>query len=152
MRNRGRRSSLPKSGIVVWAFGVGTELQHPARHVNCAFDLAAGSQLRRVTNVDNDNIALAHPVSEIGGLNPRHGGEPDKNSPLGYCEIGHWKLNVRGELVLRNEDGALLRECRLEGNQDPAAMAAKLLRAWWMADRKSDFGRVLRYQPDDWMA
>jgi hypothetical protein len=31
-------------------------------------------------------------------------------------------------------------------------MAAKLLRAWWMADRKSDFGRVLRYQPDDWMA
>jgi hypothetical protein len=59
---------------VVWAFGVGTELQHAARHVNCAFDLAAGSQLRRVTNVDNDNIALAHPVSEIGGLNPRHGG------------------------------------------------------------------------------
>ena len=53
-------------------FGVGTELQHAARHVNCAFDLAAGS-LRRVTNVDNDNIALAHPVSEIGGLNPRHG-------------------------------------------------------------------------------
>jgi hypothetical protein len=30
----------------------------------------------------------------------------------------------RGELVLRNEDGALLRECRVEGNQDPAAMAA----------------------------
>src|SRR5207253_11406134 len=53
---------------------VGTELQHAAGHVNCAFDLAAGSQLRRVTNVDNDNIALAHPVSEIGGLNPRHGG------------------------------------------------------------------------------
>src|SRR6266481_3184944 len=65
---------LPKSRIVVWAFGVGTELQHAARHVNCAFDLAAGSQLRRVTNVDNDNIALAHPVSEIGGLNPRHDG------------------------------------------------------------------------------
>jgi len=55
-------------------FRVGTELQHAARHVNCAFDLVAGSQLRRVTNVDNDNIALAHPVSEIGGLNPRHGG------------------------------------------------------------------------------
>jgi hypothetical protein len=36
-------------------------------------------------------------------------GPPDKNSPLGYCEIGHWKLNVRGELILRNEDGALLR-------------------------------------------
>src|ERR1700738_2074743 len=36
---------LAKSGIVVWAFGVGTELQHAARHVNCAFDLPAGGKL-----------------------------------------------------------------------------------------------------------
>jgi len=70
-------------------------------------------------------------------------GEPDKNRPLGYCEIGHWTLNARGELVVRNEDGKLLREHRLEPGQDPGAMAAKLLRAWWSADRKSDFGRVL---------
>ena len=54
--------------------------------------------------------------------------------------------------MLRNESGTLLREHRLEHGQDPAAVAAKLLRAWWMADRKSDFGRVLRYQSDDWMA
>ena len=53
---------------------------------------------------------------------------------------------------MRNEDGAVLRECRLEGNQDPAAMALKLLRAWWTASRESDFGRVLRYSSDDWMA
>jgi hypothetical protein len=79
-------------------------------------------------------------------------GEPDKNRPLGYCEIGHWTLNARGELVVRNEDGKLLREHRLEPGQDPGAMAAKLLRAWWSADRKSDFGRVLRYGSDDWMA
>src|SRR5258707_2275348 len=82
MRNRGRRSSPPKSEIVVWAFGVGTELQHAARHVNCAFDLAAGSQLRRVTNVDNDNIALAHPVSEIGGVQPRRGRTAGDAEPL----------------------------------------------------------------------
>jgi hypothetical protein len=25
-------------------------------------------------------------------------------------------------------------------------------RVWWSADRKSDFGRVLRYGSDDWMA
>jgi hypothetical protein len=93
-----------------------------------------------------------------GVFEPREGvvristGEPDRNSPLGYCEIGHWKLNASGELVLRNESGALLREHRLEHGQDPAAMALKLLRAWWMADRKSDFGRVLRYGSDDWMA
>ena len=55
-------------------------------------------------------------------------GEPDKNRPLGYCEIGHWTLNARGELVVRNEDGKLLREHRLEPGQDPGAMAAKLLR------------------------
>ena len=46
----------------------------------------------------------------------------------------------------------MLREHRLEHGQDPGAMALKLLRAWWSADRKSDFGRVLRYQSDDWMA
>ena len=79
-------------------------------------------------------------------------GEADRNSPLGYCEIACWQLNVRGELVLRNEDGKVLRECRLEAGQDPAQMALKLLRAWWTADRKSDFGRVLRYGSDDWMA
>jgi hypothetical protein len=79
-------------------------------------------------------------------------GEPDRASPLGYCEIGHWKLNARGELVLRDEGGALLREHRLEPGQDPAAMALKLLRAWWSADRGFDFGRRLQYPPDDWMA
>ena len=79
-------------------------------------------------------------------------GEPDGASPLGYCEIGHWKLNARGELVLRDEGGALLREHRLEPGQDPAAMAAKLLRASWSESRESDFGRRLEYPDDSWMA
>ena len=77
---------------------------------------------------------------------------PDKNSSQGYCEIAHWKLNARGELVLRDEGGALLREHRLEPGQDPAAMALKLLRAWWSSDRGSDFGRRLEYPDDSWMA
>ena len=79
-------------------------------------------------------------------------GQPDKNSPVGYCEIGRWQLNARGELTLRNESGTLLREHRLEHGQDPAAMALKLLRAWWSADRNPNSGRQLRYQSDDWMA
>jgi hypothetical protein len=79
-------------------------------------------------------------------------GEPNPASPLGYCEIGHWKLDNRGWLVVRNEDGAVLRECRLEPGQDPAAMAAKLLRASWSESRESDFGRRLEYPDDSWMA
>ena len=79
-------------------------------------------------------------------------GSPDHACPQGYCEIARWQLNARGELVLRDEGGALLREHRLEPGQDPAAMALKLLRAWWSADRGSDFGRRLQYPSDDWMA
>jgi hypothetical protein len=80
-------------------------------------------------------------------------GSPDHASPQGYCEIARWTLNARGELVLRNEDGKLLREHRLEGDQDPADMALKLLRAW-ASERKSDYsGRPLSYLGgDDWMA
>jgi hypothetical protein len=80
-------------------------------------------------------------------------GSPDHASPQGYCEIARWTLNARGELVLRNEDGKLLREQRLEGDQDPADMALKLLRAW-ASERKSDYsGRPLSYLGgDDWMA
>jgi hypothetical protein len=80
-------------------------------------------------------------------------GQPDHASPQGYCEIARWTLNARGELVLRNEDGKLLREHRLEGDQDPADMALKLLRAW-ASERKSDYsGRPLSYLGgDDWMA
>jgi hypothetical protein len=80
-------------------------------------------------------------------------GSPDHASPQGYCEIARWTLNARGELVLRNEDGKLLREYRLEGDQDPADMALKLLRAW-ASERKSDYsGRPLSYLGgDDWMA
>ena len=80
-------------------------------------------------------------------------GSPDHVSPQGYCEIARWQLNARGELVLRNEDGKLLREYRLEGDQDPADMALKLLRAW-ASERKSDYsGRPLSYLGgDDWMA
>jgi hypothetical protein len=80
-------------------------------------------------------------------------GPPDHASPQGYCEIARWTLNARGELVLRNEDGKLLREHRLESDQDPADMALKLLRAW-ASERKSDYsGRPLSYLGgDDWMA
>jgi hypothetical protein len=80
-------------------------------------------------------------------------GSPDHASPQGCCEIARWTLNARGELVLRNEDGKLLREHRLEGDQDPADMALKLLRAW-ASERKSDYsGRPLSYLGgDDWMA
>jgi hypothetical protein len=80
-------------------------------------------------------------------------GAPDRHSSEGYCEIARWTLNARGELVLRNEDGKLLREHRLEGDQDPADMALKLLRAW-ASERKSDYsGRPLSYLGgDDWMA
>jgi hypothetical protein len=79
-------------------------------------------------------------------------GQPDHASPQGYCEIARWTLNARGELVLRNEDGKLLREYRLEGDQDPADMALKLLRAW-ASERKSDYsGRRLPHPDDAWMA
>ena len=79
-------------------------------------------------------------------------GSPDHASPQGYCEIARWTLNARGELVLRNEDGKLLREHRLEGDQDPADMALKLLRAW-ASERKSDYsGRRLPHPDDAWMA
>ena len=79
-------------------------------------------------------------------------GSPDHASPQGYCEIARWTLNARGELVLRNEDGKLLREYRLEGDQDPADMALKLLRAW-ASERKSDYsGRRLPHPDDAWMA
>ena len=79
-------------------------------------------------------------------------GQPDHASPQGYCEIARWTLNARGELVLRNEDGKLLREHRLEGNQDPADMALRLLRAW-ASERKSDYsGRRLPHPDDAWMA
>ncbi|MFZ2142725.1 MAG: hypothetical protein WAV78_38285 [Xanthobacteraceae bacterium] len=79
-------------------------------------------------------------------------GQPDHASPQGYCEIARWTLNARGELVLRNEDGKLLREHRLEGDQDPADMALKLLRAW-ASERKSDYsGRRLPHPDDAWMA
>ena len=80
-------------------------------------------------------------------------GQPEHASPQGYCEIARWTLNARGELVLRNEDGKLLREHRLESDQDPADMALKLLRAW-ASERKSDYsGRPLSYLGgDDWMA
>jgi hypothetical protein len=79
-------------------------------------------------------------------------GSPDHASPQGYCEIARWTLNARGELVLRNEDGKLLREHRLDGDQDPADMALKLLRAW-ASERKSDYsGRRLPHPDDSWMA
>ena len=79
-------------------------------------------------------------------------GPPDHASPQGSCEIARWTLNARGELVLRNEDGKLLREHRLEGDQDPADMALKLLRAW-ASERKSDYsGRRLPHPDDAWMA
>ena len=79
-------------------------------------------------------------------------GSPDHAIPQGYCEIARWTLNARGELVLRNEDGKLLREYRLEGDQDPADMALKLLRAW-ASERKSDYsGRRLPHPDDAWMA
>ena len=79
-------------------------------------------------------------------------GQPDHASPQGYCEIARWQLNARGELVLRNEDGKLLREYRLEGDQDPADMALKLLRAW-ASERRSDYsGRRLPHPDDAWMA
>ena len=79
-------------------------------------------------------------------------GSPDHASPQGYCEIARWTLNARGELVLRNEDGKLLREHRLEGDQDPADMALRLLRAW-ASERKSDYsGRRLPHPDDAWMA
>jgi hypothetical protein len=97
-------------------------------------------------------ISPPHVWEERQGVVRIQTGPPDKNSSQGYCEIGHWKLNARGELVLRDEGGALLREHRLEPGQDPAAMALKLLRAWWSADRGFDFGRRLQYPPDDWMA
>ena len=51
--------------------------------------------------------------------------------------------------MLRNEDGKLLREHRLEGDQDPADMALKLLRAWASERRHSG---PLSYAPGDWMA
>jgi hypothetical protein len=79
-------------------------------------------------------------------------GEPNHANPLGSCEVARWALDIRGWLVVRNEDGAVLRECRLEPGQDPAAMAAKLLRASWSESREADFGRRLEYPSDDWMA
>ena len=79
-------------------------------------------------------------------------GQPDHANPLGSCEVARWALDIRGWLVVRNEDGAVLRECRLEPGQDPAAMAAKLLRASWSESREADFGRRLEYPSDDWMA
>lgn len=93
-----------------------------------------------------------HVWEEKAGIVRIQTGEPNPASPLGYCEIGHWKLDNRGWLVVRNEDGAVLRECRLESGQDPNAMAAKLLRASWSESREADFGRQLQYPPDDWMA
>jgi hypothetical protein len=93
-----------------------------------------------------------HVWEEKAGIVRIQTGEPNPASPLGYCEIGHWKLDNRGWLVVRNEDGAVLRECRLEPGQDPAAMAAKLLRASWSESRESDFGRRLEYPDDSWMA
>jgi len=92
-----------------------------------------------------------HVWEEKAGIVRIQTDEPNPASPLGYCEIGHWKLDNRGWLVVRNEDGAVLRECRLEPGQDPAAMAAKLLRASWSESRESDFGR-LEYPDDSWMA
>jgi hypothetical protein len=92
-----------------------------------------------------------HVWEEKAGIVRIQTGEPNPASPLGYCEIGHWKLDNRGWLVVRNEDGAVLRECRLEPGQDPAAMAAKLLRASWSESRESDFGRRLEYPDDSWM-
>jgi hypothetical protein len=93
-----------------------------------------------------------HVWEEKAGIVRIQTDEPNPASPLGYCEIGHWKLDNRGWLVVRNEDGAVLRECRLEPGQDPAAMAAKLLRASWSESRESDFGRRLEYPDDSWMA
>jgi hypothetical protein len=106
-------------------------------------------------NAPKPAAAAAHPPhvwEERQGVVRIQTGPPDKNSSEGYCEVAHWKLNARGELVLRDEGGALLREHRLEPGQDPAAMALKFLRAWWSADRGSDFGRRLQYPSDDWMA
>ena len=97
-------------------------------------------------------ISPPHVWEEKQGIVRIQTGSPDHACPQGYCEIGRWTLNARGELVLRDEGGALLREHRLEPGQDPAAMALKLLRAWWSSDRGSDFGRRLQYPSDDWMA
>src|SRR6266403_3964582 len=47
-----------KSRVVVRALRVGAELQHAARDIDGAFELAAGGELRSVSDIDDQNIPV----------------------------------------------------------------------------------------------
>src|SRR5207247_9940156 len=65
---------LLKDRIVVGALRVGSELEHAARHMNRTLELAAGGELQGIAPIDDEAIPAAHPVANLGRVEPGHGG------------------------------------------------------------------------------